>query len=81
MNNYVIFTDSGCDLSEELLKEWGIRYAALTYSFNDSPKQYGNYEIPSKEFYQKMREGGIAKTAASTARPKTSATRTPFVVQ
>lgn len=64
MNNYIIFTDSACDISEELLKEWDVRYISLTYVFNDSPKQYGNYEIPSPEFYQKMRDGGIAKTAA-----------------
>lgn len=64
MNNYVIFTDSACDLSEEILREWGVKYISLTYSFNDSPKQYGNYEIPPADFYQKMREGGVAKTAA-----------------
>lgn len=64
MNNYVIFTDSACDISEEMLAEWGVKYIPLTYTFSDSPKQYGNYDIPSPEFYQKMRDGGVAKTAA-----------------
>lgn len=64
MNKYVIFTDSACDISEELLKKWGVKYASLTYTFSDSPRQYGNYEIPSHEFYQKMRDGGVAKTSA-----------------
>ena len=64
MNNYIIFTDSGCDLTEETLREWGVKYISLTYTFSDSPRQWGNYEMASPDFYQKMREGGIAKTAA-----------------
>ncbi len=64
MNEYVIFTDSACDLAEETLAEWGVKYISLSYTFSDSPRQWGNYEIPSPEFYQKMREGGVAKTAA-----------------
>ena len=24
MNNYVIFTDSACDIKPELLKDWGV---------------------------------------------------------
>lgn len=64
MNNYIIFTDSACDLSEETLADWGVKYIELTYTFSDSPRQWGNYELDAPEFYQKMREGGIAKTAA-----------------
>lgn len=64
MNNYIIFTDSACDLSEETLREWGVKYISLTYTFNDSPRQWGNYELPAPEFYQKMRDGGVAKTSA-----------------
>lgn len=64
MNNYIIFTDSACDLTEETLKDWGVRYISLSYTFNDSPRQWGNYELPASEFYQKMRDGGVAKTSA-----------------
>lgn len=64
MNEYVIFTDSACDLSRSLLGEWGIPFESLTYKFENSDKIYINDEIPAKEFYDKMREGGVAKTAA-----------------
>lgn len=64
MNEYVIFTDSACDLSRSLLGEWGIPFESLTYKFENSDKIYINDEIPAKEFYDKMRDGGVAKTAA-----------------
>ena len=59
-----IFTDSGCDISPALLAEWGVRLEALTFRFNDSKKEYTNEDMAPREFYEKMRNGGIAKTAA-----------------
>lgn len=64
MNKYVIFTDSSCDFSQEMLKKRGIYYASLTFRFDDSEKIYSNNEMQIKDFYNKMREGGIAKTSA-----------------
>ena len=64
MNQYVIFADSACDLGRSLLGEWGVPFEALTYKFDNSDRVYLNDEIPVKDFYQKMREGGVAKTAA-----------------
>ncbi len=64
MNNYVIFADSACDIVEETLSEWGVKTACLTFRFNDSEKEYLNSEMPIKDFYEKMRAGGVAKTAA-----------------
>lgn len=64
MNNYVIFTDSSCDLSQEMLNARGVYSASLTFRFDDSEKEYSNNEMPIKAFYDKMREGGVAKTAA-----------------
>ena len=64
MNEYVIFADSACDLNRGLLGEWGVPFEALTYKFDGSEKVYINDEMPAKDFYQKMREGGVAKTAA-----------------
>ncbi len=64
MNNYVIFTDSSCDLSQEMLDARGVHSVSLTFRFDDSEKEYSNNEMPIKEFYDKMREGGVAKTAA-----------------
>lgn len=64
MNDYVIFTDSSSDISPEILAEWGVKSLSLTFRFNDSDKEYSNDEMNITDFYQKMREGSIAKTAA-----------------
>ena len=64
MKEYVIYTDSGCDIKPELLREWGVASSHLTFRFEDSEKEYTGVDMTSAEFYNKMREGGIAKTAA-----------------
>ncbi len=64
MENYIIFADSACDITPEKLNEWGVKYCCLTYVFDDSTKQYRDHELSSKDFYQKMRDGGVAKTSA-----------------
>lgn len=64
MNNYVIFTDSSCDLSTNILKKWKVESLSLTFRFNDSDKEYKNEEMEINEFYSKMKSGLVAKTAA-----------------
>lgn len=64
MNEYVIFADSACDIKREMLGEWGVPFESLTYKFDNEDKVYFNDEIPTVEFYAKMKEGGVAKTAA-----------------
>lgn len=64
MNNYVIYTDSACDIAPEILEEWGVRVIPLTFMFQDEDKQYSNYDLSAKDFYGKMREGKVAKTSA-----------------
>lgn len=64
MNNYVILTDSACDISPDLLKEWGVYHVPLHFRFNDSDTEYADGSVDIKEFYDKMRTGGVAKTAA-----------------
>jgi fatty acid-binding protein DegV len=53
MKDYVIFTDSSCDLSEESLKERGV--IALPLSFRFDGEEYSNYGMESSEFYNNMR--------------------------
>ena len=65
MSNYVIHTDSACDMPYETLKEWGVAYADLTFKFDDSETVYDGSSMPITEFYQKMRDGKVAKTAAA----------------
>lgn len=64
MAQYVIFTDSGCDISLDILKEWGVRSQSLSFRFDGSEKEYVSGDMPEKEFYDHMRAGKIARTAA-----------------
>ncbi len=64
MRDYVIITDSACDISADTLAEWGVCFNELTFRFSDDNKEYSNSEMPVDEFYNKMRAGGVAKTAA-----------------
>ncbi len=64
MRDYVIFTDSGCDISPEILAGWGVRALPLTFRFDGDANEYSAYDMDIREFYNKMREGGVAKTSA-----------------
>ena len=64
MNNYVIITDSACDIKPSVLEEWGIKYATLSFRFSDDNVEHADYSMDINEFYSRMRNGGIAKTAA-----------------
>lgn len=64
MSEFAIITDSGCDLSTELLKELNIECAYLTVKFEGDTDEKTNLTMPVKEFYAKMRNGAVAKTAA-----------------
>lgn len=67
MNNYVLFTDSGCDIPPKMLKEWDVRYASLSFMFDGDTVEYKNDDMDTDTFYNKMREGGVAKTSAVNA--------------
>ena len=66
-NDYVILTDSSCDLPAELAAELGLVVLPLTLTMGG--KEYANYldgrEIGFWEFYQRMRSGEVAVTAAA----------------
>lgn len=64
MTPYVLFADSSCDLPEALMKEWEIHCTALSFIFDDSDRIYKNFDMPAKEFYDKIRAGHSAKTSA-----------------
>ncbi len=64
MNNFVIFTDSACDIKPSLLKEWGVEYINMTFRFDGEDKEYSNDDMDITDFYNKMRGGSVAKTAA-----------------
>lgn len=64
MRDFVIYTDSSSDISEKILREWGVESLSLTFRFSDSEREYSNGDMEIGEFYAKMKKGGIAKTAA-----------------
>lgn len=63
MADYVIFTDSACDISKEILSRWGVKVLSLSYRLSDDETTYYDEDADIKEFYEIMRAGGIAKTA------------------
>lgn len=64
MSDYVIYTDSACDILPDTLEKWGVKYTELSVSFEGEEVSYSNYELPAKDFYARMRNGEIAKTSA-----------------
>jgi len=64
MNEYIIFTDSGCDLSAETLRKWDVRSCSLTFAFDGETAQYANDEMSAAKFYENMRSGKMARTSA-----------------
>lgn len=67
MNEYIVFTDSCCDVLPELLQAWGVPYANMTFTFDGEDKEYTDTDISGKEFYERMRQGAHARTAAINA--------------
>ncbi len=64
MNKVVIFTDSTCDLSEELIKQYDIKVIPLHVVYEDKVYQDG-IDINALDLYKKVEETGVLpKTAA-----------------
>ena len=64
MRDYVILTDSACDIHADVLASWGVGYKSLTFKFTDEDKEYTNDEMDAAAFYAEMKKGRSAKTAA-----------------
>ena len=65
MSDYIILTDSGCDIDEAELAEWGVRRLDLTFKNLESAEDCTDRDITVKEFYDKMREGVVFQTSAA----------------
>ena len=61
--NYVLFTDSACDIHPEKLAEWNVKMIPLAFLFTDTGIEQKEHEEPVKEFFKAMRAGRIAKTS------------------
>ncbi len=64
MSNFTIFTDSGCDIKGDILADWGVKFAKLSFAFDSDSIVLTDDTIQSKVFYNRMRNGDIAKTSA-----------------
>ena len=64
MSDYIVYTDSACDISPEILDQWGVKYLSLTFRFEGDDREYSNSEMPAEPFYARMRAGAVAKTSA-----------------
>ncbi len=67
MNNYVIYTDSACDIIPSVLAEWGVARVSLAFRFDHIDQDFLNDDMPIQEFYKNMRDGHVAKTNAVNA--------------
>ena len=69
MKNYVIITDSSCDLDKSLREKYGLDYVEMriTYDNIDVPASLDWEYIPAKEFYGLMRNGTRITTSQATA--------------
>ena len=63
MKEFIITTDTTCDLPEDYIKKHKVRVIPLYYSFGDVV--YGDKtNLEPKEFYDKMRDGAMPTTMA-----------------
>lgn len=65
MAKYDIFTDSSCDLTNEIIEQYDLKVMQLEVLIDDNPPVLNN-QVDIKEFYDKLRAGANAKTAAVT---------------
>lgn len=63
MNQYVLLTDSSCDLSPELAKSLGVQILSLELVMDDGTTKK-NDEVDVKEFYQMLRNKKHITTSA-----------------
>ncbi len=68
MNDYVIITDSCCDLPYEYIEEKNISFVSLTFSYNGNEfdDDFGK-SFEQKKFFDDMRNGAVPKTSQPNA--------------
>ena len=63
MKPFSILVDSSCDLPPEFIQEHGIDVLPMLFTLDDREYPDGAWlEITPKEFYEKLKIGGVAKT-------------------
>ena len=68
MADYIITTESTCDIDPEIPMEWGVRFSCFSFSFEDEPEiQRDDVSMPAGEFYAELRSGRMVKTSAANS--------------
>lgn len=65
MAYFEIYTDSSCDLPKEMIEQYDLKVMQLEVIIDDKPPVL-NRDIEAKAFYDQLRNGANAKTAAVT---------------
>ena len=65
MSKFDIYTDSSCDLPKEMIEKYDLKVMQLEVIIDDKAPVL-NKDIEAKAFYQQLRDGANAKTAAVT---------------
>ena len=65
MANFDIFTDSSCDLNNDMIEKYDLKVMQLEVNIDDAPPVLNN-QIDIKTFYDQLRNGANAKTSAVT---------------
>lgn len=65
MYSFDIYTDSSCDLTKDMIEKYHLKVMQLEAIIDDKPPVL-NKDIEAKDFYQQLRDGANAKTAAVT---------------
>ena len=63
MRDYVIMTDTGCDIDFGTLRDWGVGFCGLSFRFEDG-LEHEEGEMSKPDFYSRMRAGEVSKTSA-----------------
>ena len=63
MKEYVLFTDSGCDLPVEVLKERGIELIEMGCTIDGLSFSLLGGDLTIEQFYGRMRDGSMPITA------------------
>ncbi len=64
MNEYIIYTDTACDISSDILESWGVKFAELSFQLAGDDTIYRSTTLSPKELYDRMRAGKTGKTSA-----------------
>lgn len=64
MKDYVIMTDSGCDINIKTLEDWGVKCVDLTFRNVKTNQSYSNRDVSISDFYAEMKSGTVFQTSA-----------------